>query len=446
VTISKVTRHPVFNVLGNPNFRLFWIGQATSLLGDHFFFVALPWLVLRLTNDPLVLGAVMALEGVPRAAFMIFGGAITDRFSPRSVMLVSDILRLFMTAALAVLIFNGNIQLWMIYLFALAFGLVSSFFQPASGAIMPMMVASGDLQTGNAIFYSTAQISGVIGPAIVGGLIALFTPSGAIGSGRLDAEIPDILESRISQELGLVIAFIFDAATFLVSVVTLWMIKVARPVSSGPHENPKSIWESIVQGFRFVFGDPMMRVVSIALLVMTCLFSGPAMVGIPVIAHERHAAGAVAYGLLLSSYAGGSLIGLALAGANLRLPKRWMFIFFCLLLGSMGAGLIILGISSMLGINALIAFVVGFLIGYFTILMLTWVQQRTPATMQGRVMSLAMLANIGLAPVSQAISGALIKVSLTGLMVGAGILILIVGTWLVSMPFSRKLVNELARN
>jgi MFS family permease len=349
-----------------------------------------------------------------------------------------------MTTALAFLIFNGSIQMWMIYLFALAFGIVSSFFQPASGAILPLMVAPTDLQTGNAIFYSTAQISAVIGPVIVGGLIAAFSPSGAIGSGRLDAEIPSVLAKRISQETGLVIAFAFDTFTFLVSVLTLWRIKVIRPVSAEHHENPKSIWASIIEGIHFLFGDPMMRVVAFSLLITTCLFTGPATVGMPVIAHERHAAGAVAYGLILAAFAGGNLIGLALAGANLRLPRRWMFAVFCLLLFSMGAGLIILGISGRLDVNALVAFVVGLMIGYFTILMLTWVQRRTPPNMQGRVMSLAMLANTGLVPVSQAVSGALIKISLTGLMVGAGLLILIVGVWLVFMPFSRKLADELA--
>ncbi len=65
------------------DFRLLLVGTATSLLGDQFALIATPWLALQLTNDPLVLGIVLALEGLPRAAFMLVGGAVTDRFAPR---------------------------------------------------------------------------------------------------------------------------------------------------------------------------------------------------------------------------------------------------------------------------------------------------------------------------------------------------------------------------
>jgi hypothetical protein len=71
---------------------------STSLLGDQFALIATPWLVLQLTGDPLALGIVLALEGVPRALFMLFGGAVTDRFSPRVIMLVADIARLVLAA------------------------------------------------------------------------------------------------------------------------------------------------------------------------------------------------------------------------------------------------------------------------------------------------------------------------------------------------------------
>ena len=71
---------PMAKVLRNRNFRLLWAGQGTSLLGDQFAFIALPWLVLRLTNDPLALGLTLALGGIPRALIMLIGGAIADRF------------------------------------------------------------------------------------------------------------------------------------------------------------------------------------------------------------------------------------------------------------------------------------------------------------------------------------------------------------------------------
>src|SRR5512135_2216741 len=90
---QQAARNPMMRVLSLRDFRLLFAGSTTSLLGDQFALIATPWLVLQLTGDPLILGAVLALEGLPRAIFMIVGGAITDRLSPRIVMLTADILR-----------------------------------------------------------------------------------------------------------------------------------------------------------------------------------------------------------------------------------------------------------------------------------------------------------------------------------------------------------------
>jgi len=88
--------NPMKRVMALRDFRLLFAGASTSLLGDQFALIATPWLVLQLTGDPLALGIVLALEGIPRAAFMLIGGAITDRFSPRLIMLASDVLRLIL--------------------------------------------------------------------------------------------------------------------------------------------------------------------------------------------------------------------------------------------------------------------------------------------------------------------------------------------------------------
>lgn len=85
---------PFREVMGNRNFRLLWIGEGVSVLGDHFYMIALPWLVLQLTGDSLAMGTVLALAAVPRALLMLVGGALTDRFSPRSLMLASNAIQL----------------------------------------------------------------------------------------------------------------------------------------------------------------------------------------------------------------------------------------------------------------------------------------------------------------------------------------------------------------
>src|SRR5512144_806914 len=85
------------NILNNPNFRLLWIGEGISLLGDQFYLIALPWLVLSLTGNALIVGTVLAIAGIPRALFMLLGGALTDRFTPRRLMMASNLARLALT-------------------------------------------------------------------------------------------------------------------------------------------------------------------------------------------------------------------------------------------------------------------------------------------------------------------------------------------------------------
>src|ERR1700690_4613010 len=99
-TVAAVAAKKSVHPLGVHDFRLLWIGGSISLLGDQFYLIALPWLVLQITGSALALGTVMALEGIPRALFMLIGGAFVDRFSPRSVMMISNLSRLVLVALL----------------------------------------------------------------------------------------------------------------------------------------------------------------------------------------------------------------------------------------------------------------------------------------------------------------------------------------------------------
>ena len=173
------------------------------MLGDQFEMIAAPWLVLNLTHDPLALGTVLALSSIPRAAFMLLGGAISDRFSARTIMLISDTIRLALTAAMALLVYTGKMQVWQLYAFALLFGLVSGFFNPAANSMVPHIVEKDDLQAGNALIQGTAQLTSFVGPMLAGGLIALFAsgqsglaPAGLSGDRRRlrpgRAHLPDL--------------------------------------------------------------------------------------------------------------------------------------------------------------------------------------------------------------------------------------------------------------
>jgi MFS family permease len=402
------TLNPMARVMSLRDFRLLFSGATTSLLGDQFALIATPWLVLKLTGDPLALGIVLALEGLPRAAFMLLGGAITDRLSPRLVLLLSDLIRLVLTALMAFAVLTGAVQMWMVYAFALGFGLVAGFAVPAGNSIVPMLVDENDLQAGNSIIMGVAQLAGFVGPTIAGILIGRFSQS----------------------PLGIGLAFAIDAFSFAISAICLWIMRRGGSLSSPNKSAQKEdVWESIAAGMRYLWKDEALRTMFLIIMAMNFLFTGPLLVGIPVLANKVLPEGAVAFGLLMSGYAGGNLAGYLLAGSLPRPSGRVMSAFLLGLLASFGLVLGAFGFIRLTSVDFGLNLVLGMGNGYIAILMFTWMQTRTPKEMLGRMMSMVMLSSTGLIPISQALAGAVSKWSLTGLFVAAGVLILLVVAW-----------------
>ena len=86
----------MFSLFKKRNFSLFWLGETISVIGDQISLIAFPWLILQMTNSAALTGLVFAVQGIPRAALMLAGGALVDRTSPRRVMLVSNGLRMIL--------------------------------------------------------------------------------------------------------------------------------------------------------------------------------------------------------------------------------------------------------------------------------------------------------------------------------------------------------------
>jgi MFS family permease len=405
-------KNSLLNVLSIRDFRLLFAGVSTSLLGDQFALIATPWLVLQLTGDPLALGLVLALEGVPRALFMLFGGAITDRFSPRIIMLGSDIVRFGLATLMAVVVFGGIVQLWMLYAFSLGFGLVAGFAVPAGNSIVPMLVKEKDLQAGNSIIMGVGQLVGFVGPVVAGILIGNFSES----------------------FLGIGLAFGIDAVTFAISALALGLMSGGGKFPSTNASDEESIWTAIVTGLKYVWDDRALRLIFLVIATVNFLFVGPVLVGVPVLADQRLAEGAVAFGLLMSGFAVGNLGGFLLAGALPRPTGRAMRLFLIALLAVFGIAMGTVGFITLTWVDFGLMLLLGLGNGYITIILFTWIQTRTPKTMLGRIMSLLMLASAGLVPVSQAISGAVGSWNLTLLFLSAGGLIMVVTSWTAFQP------------
>ena len=427
------------SVLRLRDFRLLLIGESISLLGDQFSLIALPWLVLQLTGDALAVGTVLALAGIPRALFMLVGGALTDRFSPRTLMLLSNLLRLVLVGMQAALVLTGAIEAWMVYPFALCFGLADAFFYPAQSAIVPRLVDMDRLQAANSLVGGVAQVSQVAGPVLAGALIALL--SGAhpgAGVGDVGGDAPDLY--------GTGIAFVIDALTFVASVFTLQMIRLPRAQAAAPSADeavqpaaPGDLIASIVQGIRHVWDDDALRWVFVIIAAVDFLVLGPLLVGIPVLADTRLAEGAMAFGIVMSALGGGALLGIVLAGALPKPSPRHLGPLMVGLTGLFGAALVVFGLTISTSIIAIASFCVGAANGYVNIVFMTWLQSRIPISMLGRVMSLLMFASVGVVPVSQALCGALVTVSLSGVFVGAGMLLLLVTMRIMFVPAVRDM-------
>ncbi len=415
----------MLSVLSIRDFQLLFTAVSTSLLGDQFALIATPWLVLQLTGDPLALGIVLALEGIPRALFMLFGGAITDRLSPRIIMLASDIARFVLATLMTVAVFTGIVQMWMLYAFGLGFGLVAGFAIPAGNSIVPMLVKEKDLLAGNSLVMGVSQLAGFVGPVMAGILIGKYTDS----------------------LFGVGLAFGIDSVTFAISAMMLWMMRLGGKLhSSTDAQDKESVWAAIMTGLKYVWKDEALRLMFLIIAAVNFLFVGPILVGIPVLADQRLAEGAIAFGLLMSGFAGGNLGGFLLAGALPKPTGRTMRLFLVVLLAAFGIVMGMMGFINLTWIDFGLLLLLGLGNGYVTIILFTSIQTRAPRTMLGRIMSLLMLSSIGLVPVSQVISGAIGAWNLTFLFVSAGGVIVLVSIWTAFQPAMVTFSESLSAN
>ena len=135
-TVSTATM-PITTVehpLRNPNYRLWLIGGTISLLGDQFYFVALPWLVLQQTGSAVAMGAIMMAGAIPRALLMLMGGAVSDRISARKIMMATATARTICVTVIGALVWLQVLRTWELYALAFAFGVADAFTAPAQTA------------------------------------------------------------------------------------------------------------------------------------------------------------------------------------------------------------------------------------------------------------------------------------------------------------------------
>jgi MFS family permease len=387
-----------------------WSGEALSLFGDLSFEVAFAWLVLSTSGSAATLGLVLVVGGVPRALLLLAGGAITDRFTPRTVMLVSHLGRAVAVTALTVLVAADTLHLWHLYAIAVAFGVAEAFFWPASASIVPTLVTPDRLPRANALVGAAEQAARLGGPLLGGALVALG---------------------------GSVSAMAFNAATFLVAAGTVLMAPRTAAAPSGH----RSVVGEIRAGLRYAARSYEIRIVLVIVSAATLSYAGLFRVGLPALSKQfSHGtgSGAVGLGVLLAAWGLGQLAG-TVAATLTGLPRRWGLLIVAMAVAE-GATFAVLGFVPSLAVAAALLALLGVGVAYSSDVALpTFVQTRTPPALLGRVNSLIDLPRVTLEPVSVAVLGLLTAVDLRWAFVAAAVPTLAAGIGLALSPRARRM-------
>jgi MFS family permease len=403
--MQRVRRFSLWTPLAVRDFRLLWLGQGISLFGDQFYLVALPWLTLRLTGSGLALGTVLMVAGGARALFQLLGGALSDRLSPRVLMLVSNAVRAVVAAVITAIVWADATQLWHLYVLSVAFGLADAFFVPAYMSVVPILVIDDQLQASNALLRGTARFMALLGPAVAGIVIS-------------------------TQSLWM--AFAIDTATFVFGAVTVWLMKPQkRTVTPAEKEQAvsglKGLFESIGGGLRYAWRHPLIRTLLFFIAAIEFSFAGPSSVGLAALAKTRFesAGGASALGWMLSAFGAGMLAGILVAGSIGVTQRRGRLVIGGSLL--LGLGLALVGFATQVVWASLALALAGLGGGLANIVILAWLQSKTEKAMLGRVMGLFMFGISVLEPLSYALAGLVADVNLTILFVAGGTIVLVTG-------------------
>lgn len=386
-TVSTATL-PVTTVehpLRNPNYRLWLIGGTISLLGDQFYLVALPWLVLQQTGSAVVMGAIMMAGAIPRALLMLMGGAVSDRMSARKIMMATAMARTLWVTVIGVLVWLRVLRTWELYALAVAFGVADAFAVPAQTAYMPSLLKREQLVAASSVSQSTAQMTTIVGPVPAGFVI---------------------------KTLGVAWAFFVDAISFLFIIGALW--KLPDPPKSQTAR--KAILHSIVEGITYVGKDRPLRSLMLLVTIMNFCIAGPVSIGLAYLTKTRFGSPAV-YGIVISAAAAGSLLGALLAGVW-RIRRRGVMILLVSL--ALGVCLGSIGLLGKVWSIASVLLIMGAAAGMVNIHIGAWIMQRIDVAVRGRVASVLMLASFGITPISLAVAGFLVAWSLKLMFLLAG--------------------------
>jgi MFS family permease len=360
--------------LRHRDFRLLWIGQSVSMLGNGIYSVALPFQILQLGGTPLQLGTGFTFFSVAQLLTLLFGGALVDRLPRRRVILLTDLASAVVVGAIAVLGLARHLTILDLYIGSAFFGAAFSFYMPAMSAVMPELIPRDILVPGNALRSLSGQSARVLGP-LLGGLIV--------------------------TAAGSPVGFAIDAASFAISFV---VFVFSRPPAHEPPV-PKPLLDDIREGLAFTFSVPWLWVSIMGFAITNSFFFGGFTVAQPILVLKVLKGGAAMFGFIGAAAGLGEIAGTLLVG-NLRVRRLGVGVYvFSGLLGVAFAGY---GIAPFLPVVLVAAFAFAFCIVISNTLWEAALQKHVPRQLMGRVNSVDNFGSYLIAPVAPIAAGAVV--------------------------------------
>ncbi|MEU3255799.1 MFS transporter [Streptomyces sp. NPDC006997] len=369
-TRTSPRKSSMFSSLKIRNYRLFFMGQVVSNTGTWMQRIAQDWLVLSLTGSATAVGVTTALQFLPMLLFGLYGGVLVDRLPKRPTLLVTQTSMALTGVALAALTITGHVEVWHVYLAALAVGLATVVDNPARQSFVSEMVGPGQLQNAVSLNSANFQSARLVGPAVAGLLIT------GVGTGW---------------------AFLLNGLSFIAPITGLLLMR-ARELHA-VERAPRSKGQ-LREGLRYVAGRPdLIWTIVLVGFVGTFAFNFP--VYLSAFADDVFHAGAGSYSLFNTLMAVGSVTGALIAArrghARLRVLSAAAMVF--------GALEIAAALTPSLWLFALLMIPLGVFGMTVNVTANTSIQMSTDPAMRGRVMSLYMMVFLGGSPVGAPIVG-----------------------------------------
>jgi MFS family permease len=362
------------------DFRVQWIGACTSSIGTWMQIVAQNWLVYSLTKSPFYLGLDAFLQQLPIILFSLIGGVFADRYDRRRTLLMSQIVQMSTSAALALLMYFQAVEIWQILALSFVTGCAQAFGGPAYQSLIPSLVDKKDLPNAVALNSIQFNVARVLGPLAFGVINSAYQKYG------------------YSEPQAMNACFALNALSFVVVINTLMMLRVKHipPAKSGKmHEELKS-------GLSYVRYHPSLTAL-IVLAAATTFLGFAVLTFLPIFTKQIFHEGANTFAHLMAFSGAGSIVGALVVAWLGKFPKMgWTAL---LVQAAYGLLIIAFAMSRVLWLSDILLFFTGaaLMIVFSTVTSL--VQLIAPNEMRGRVMSIYMLAFRGGMPLGSLVSG-----------------------------------------